>query len=321
VLVLSRQERYRGCLLGLAAGDAVGSSVGSRSRGEFPPVTGPVGGGPLGLARGQWTDATAMALCLGESLLERGGFDAADQMDRYVRWWREDHWSATGAHSCIGVTTRAALERYIETGDPLTRPISPRSAGNRCIARLAPAALFYGVEREASVRFSGLSARTTHGVRECIDACRLMGDVLWLALSGASKDRVLTDHTKKLLKEPRVQAVARGAWRRKAQAEIRSSGYVVDCLEAALWAFGTTDSFEAAVLRAANLGDDAGATAAVCGQVAGAHYGVRGVPAGWLGALAMRRRIERMADSLLAMSRTAVRRRHPALEEAMAAAS
>jgi len=132
---------------------------------------------------------------------------------------------------------------------------------------------------------------------------------------------VLTDHTKKLLKEPRVQAVARGAWRRKGDAEIRGSGYVVDCLEAALWAFGTTESCEAAVLRAANLGDDAGATAAVCGQVAGAYYGVRGIPADWLAVLVMRRHIELMADALLAGSRTAVRRRRPAPEEALAAAS
>lgn len=318
---MRRQDRYRGCLLGLAAGDAAGSTVKSLARGGFAPLTGLVGGGPLGLARGQWTDATAMALCLGESLLARQGFDATDQMDRYVRWWKEDHWGATGARSCIGLTTRLALERYLETGDPLAGPISPRSAGNRCIARLAPVALFYDGEREAAVRFSGLSARTTHGVRECIDACRLLGDVLWLALSGASKDRVLRDHTKKLLKEPQVQAVARGAWRHKGESEIRGSGYVVACLEAALWAFGTTGSFEAAVLRAANLGDDAGATAAVCGQVAGAYYGVRGVPSRWLAVLTMRRRIERMADALLAGARTAVRRRHPAPEEVLAAAS
>jgi ADP-ribosyl-[dinitrogen reductase] hydrolase len=314
-------ERYRGCLLGLAAGDAVGSPVDARERGEFPPLTGMVGGGPFGLTPGQWTDETGLALCLGESLLERSGFDATDQMDRFVRWWKEGLWTATGACCDTGGTTRAALERYVETGDPLGRPVSPRSAGNRCIARLAPVALFYGAEREVAVRFAGLSARTTHGVRECIDACRLLADVLCLALSGASKERVLTDHTKKLLKEPRVQAVARGAWRRKAEAEIRGSGYVVDCLEAALWAFGTTESFEAAVLRAANLGDDAGATAAVCGQVAGAYYGVRAIPPEWLAVLAMRRRIERMADALLVGSRTAVRRRRPAPEEALAAAS
>lgn len=318
---MSLQDRYRGCLLGLAAGDAMGSSVASQERGGFVPLTGLVGGGPLGLAQGQWTDTTAMALCLGESLLVRHGFDATDQMDRYVQCWRNEHWSAADACVDVGGTTRLALERYLETGDPLTGPISPRSAGNRCIARLAPTALYYAAEREAAVRFAGLSARTTHGVRECIDACRLLGDVLALALGGASKDRVLTDHTKKLLKEPRLQAVARGTWRRKGESDIRGSRYVVDCLEAALWAFGTTDTLEAAVLRAANLGDDAGATAAVCGQVAGAYYGVRGLPAAWLGALVLRRRIERMADGLLEASRTVARRRHPVLEEVLAEAS
>lgn len=81
------QNRFLGCLLGLAVGGAVGTTVEFRPRGSFPPVTGMVGGGPFGLEPGQWTDDTSLALCLAESLVERQGFDARDQMERFVRWY------------------------------------------------------------------------------------------------------------------------------------------------------------------------------------------------------------------------------------------
>ena len=85
------KDRFRGALLGLAAGDAVGTTVEFKPRGSFPRVTDMVGGGPFGLKPGQWTDDTSMALCLGQSLLDRQGFDPVDQLQKYVRWWREGY--------------------------------------------------------------------------------------------------------------------------------------------------------------------------------------------------------------------------------------
>ena len=98
---------------------------------------------------------------------------------------------------------------------------------------------------------------------------------------------------------PKIAAVAAGEYKGKAEADIRGSGYVVESLEAALWCFYQTDSFEAAILKAANLGDDADTTAAVCGQVAGAFYGRRGIPGSWLDLLVMREEIEELANQLL----------------------
>ena len=77
-----------------------------------------IGGGPFGLAPGEWTDDTSMALCLAESLVERGGFDPRDQMERYVRWWRDGHLSSNGRCFDIGVTVSSALRRFEETGEP-----------------------------------------------------------------------------------------------------------------------------------------------------------------------------------------------------------
>src|SRR6266545_7956250 len=100
---LGTAERYRGCLLGLAVGDAVGTTLEFRSPGSFAPIDDMVGGGPFGLEPGQWTDDTSMALCLAESLIECHGFDPVDQLERYVRWWRNGHFSSTGRCFDIGI--------------------------------------------------------------------------------------------------------------------------------------------------------------------------------------------------------------------------
>jgi ADP-ribosyl-[dinitrogen reductase] hydrolase len=101
--------RYRGAMLGLAVGDALGTTLEFKPPGSFAPIEDIVGGGPFRLPAGAWTDDTSMALCLAESLLACGAFDAADQMRRYVRWYREGYMSATGRCFDIGNTTRAAL--------------------------------------------------------------------------------------------------------------------------------------------------------------------------------------------------------------------
>lgn len=106
-------ERYQGCLLGLACGDAVGTTVEFRSRGSFAPVTGMQGGGPFGLIAGEWTDDTSMALCLAASLIHCKGFDAVDQMNRYCNWRSVGYMSSTGNCFDIGLTVSGALTRYL----------------------------------------------------------------------------------------------------------------------------------------------------------------------------------------------------------------
>ncbi|MEE4382812.1 MAG: ADP-ribosylglycohydrolase family protein [Pseudomonadales bacterium] len=274
-------DRAIGCFLGLACGDAVGTTVEFRPRGSFEPLTDMVGGGPFGLEPGQWTDDTSMALCLAESLLETGCFDPVDQLRRYVRWFREGHLSATGECFDIGNTVRMALHRFEETGRPDSGPTDPRMAGNGSIMRLAPVALFAHPDPEAVDRLCAESSRTTHGAEEAIAACRMLGAVLHHLLRGASRDEALHSIEPRDWMSPALQSVARGEWRAKGEAAIRGSGYVVESLEAAFWCFHRARSFEEAVLLAANLGDDADTTAAVVGQLAGAHFGQRGIPERW----------------------------------------
>jgi ADP-ribosyl-[dinitrogen reductase] hydrolase len=294
------RDRFRGCLLGLACGDAVGTTVEFRSRGMFDPVTDMVGGGPFGLKPGEWTDDTSMALCLAASLTELGKFDARDQMLRYCRWAGEGYLSSNGRCFDIGNTVRAGLYKFKQTGDPFSGSTDPYSAGNGCIMRLAPVPMFFHPDREAAIEFSGESSRTTHGAEECIEATRLLGGILFQALAGTDKNEILYGHHVTGISSEKIRPIALGNYQSKSEGEIRGSGYVVECLEAALWCFLKTTSFKDAILKAVNLGDDADTTAAVCGQVAGAFYGEQGIPSSWLELLVKSDDIRSAADQLYA---------------------
>jgi ADP-ribosylglycohydrolase/protein-tyrosine phosphatase len=298
VSTIRPQDRYRGALLGLAVGDAVGAAVEFQPPGTFAPLTDMVGGGPHRLPIGAWTDDTSMALCLAESLVETGGFDPVDQLKRYVRWYREGYLSSTGRCFDIGNATRAALERFERTGEPFPGDADPHAAGNGPLMKLAPVPLAYAADPPAAVARAAESARTTHGAPQAIDATRYLAAVLL----GALHTGELTPAWAAEPLHPEVAEIAAGSFRTKEPPAIRGTGYVVDSLEAALWAVHGAASFEDAVLRAANLGDDADTTAAIAGQLAGALYGVDAIPAKWRAAIVMRDRIEELADGLLRLA-------------------
>jgi ADP-ribosyl-[dinitrogen reductase] hydrolase len=256
-----------------------------------------VGGGPFHLKAGQWTDDTSMALCLGTSLISKNGFDPVDQMDRYWDWYRNGYLSSTAECFDIGITIHRSLEEYQRTGNPFSESTSPDTAGNGSLMRLAPIPLFYFPDLEKILNFAGDSSRTTHGAQECIDACQLLAEMIFCALSGIKREDILFNTTV-TLSSPKVAAIAGGEYRQKSVAQIKGTGYVVQSLEAALWCFYQTDTFESAILQAANLGDDADTTAAICGQIAGAFYGESGIPTKWLETLFMRAEITALADKL-----------------------
>lgn len=299
-------DRCAGSLLGLACGDAVGTTVEFAVRGDFEPLTDMVGGGPFSLSPGEWTDDTSMALCLAASLVEQGDFDARDQMERYVRWRQEGYLSSTGRCFDIGNTTSAALSRYLRTRDPYAGSTDPQAAGNGSLMRLAPVPMFYYPDPVAAIHYAGESSRTTHAAPQAVEACRLFAALLVKALAGYSKDEILAPPHfppgAPPALNPAIQAIADRDYRTKTRAAIIGDGYVVHSLEAALWCFHTADTFREAILAAANLGDDADTTAAICGQIAGAHYGVAGIPPHWLATLTLRGEIETLADRLLAQN-------------------
>jgi ADP-ribosyl-[dinitrogen reductase] hydrolase len=300
------RDRARGCLLGLAVGDALGTTVEFSPPGSFPPVAGLVGGGPFRLAAGEWTDDTAMALCLAESLLEKQAFDPIDQLQRYVRWRRDGYMSCTGTCFDIGRTVAAALSRFERTGEPYPGSADDASAGNGSIMRLAPVPIFYARTPRKAIDFAAASSRTTHRAAEAVDACRYLASLLVGLIHGRTRDEVLAPDYEAVPGlwdvEPLARLVARirqGSFRRRNPPQVRGSSYVIASLEAALWAFARAGSFDEGALLAVNLGDDADTTGAVYGQLAGARFGMSGIPDRWLATLAWKGRIQRVADQLV----------------------
>lgn len=304
-------DRYRGCLSGLAVGDALGTTAEFSPPGQFEPIRDMVGGGPFGLAAGQWTDDTSMALCLAESLVERAGFDAQDQMRRYLKWYREGYLSSTGHCFDVGSTVSAALRRFESTGNPFAGRSESGYGGNGSLMRLAPIPLAFARTPLNAVQRAAEMSCTTHAAPEPVDACRYYAGLIIGALQGESKAVLLSPsfapapvQWQQNPLSPRIAEIADGSFKRKNPPGIRGTGYVVDALEAALWAFWNTETFEQGVLEAVNLGDDADTTGAIYGQLAGAYYGHAAIPEHWRQRITMAERIIELADALLGLAQT-----------------
>lgn len=277
--MVSLIERYQGCFIGLAVGDAIGTTLEFKPPGSFEPIDDMVGGGPFYLQPGQWTDDTSMAICLAESLIECEGFDAADQMHRYYRWWKEGIHSSTGRCFDIGATVANALHAFESSSNPYSGDVHPMSAGNGSLMRLAPVALYYS-EHPRLFEFVADSSRTTHAAPECLDACAFFAALIARCLRGADKKRLISSAAYQP-QSKKVKQIATAAFLHKSRTSVRGTGYVIDSLEAALWCFYHSENYNDAVLMAANLGDDADTTAAICGQIAGAYYGIQGIRESW----------------------------------------
>ena len=257
-----------------------------------------------------------MALCLASSLIYCQGFDPYDQMVRYNWWYRHGYMSSTGTCFDIGKATRESIEEFERRQKRFSKEhhISMRSmsslskeqqkdfdiqcgqddaAGNGALMRLAPVPLFFRNQPEQAVPFCGYSAILTHGDERAYDACRYYGALIVAALLGYSKEDLLDENFydkhrhwfgKELLCDA-IKNIAEGSYKRTGgyNEGIRGQGYVVHSLEAALWAFWSDEnSFEKGACAAVNLGDDTDTTAAIYGQLAGAHYGLRRLPKKWI---------------------------------------
>jgi len=304
-------DRCAGTFLGLAIGDALGAAVEFQPPGSFEPVVDYRGDGPHGLNPGEWTDDTSMALALADSLASVH-WNLEDQADRYLDWMNGGKYSVNGVCFDIGHTTSSALMRFEQFRNPRTSgPTDDRLSGNGSIMRLAPIPIYFlNLFPESIERLSVYAAESslpTHASPKCLSACQYMSLILCGLMSGHDRDAVLAPDWPPLTELQRVapldtaiEEVAAGSFRSKSPPEIIGSGYVVQSLEAALWAFHDASDFREAVLRAVNLGYDTDTTGAVCGQFAGAYWGREGIPASLLKDLAKREVIEEAIVRLLA---------------------
>ncbi|RMO75466.1 ADP-ribosylglycohydrolase protein [Pseudomonas syringae pv. maculicola] len=205
-------DRAKGGLLGLAIGDAVGTTL------EFLPrdrshVHDMVGGGPFRLNPGEWTDDTSMALCLADTYLAKGNFDLIDYAERMGRWYINGENSHNGRCFDIGNATRAAIEGRLKNGGQWYGNDDASTAGNGSIIRLAPTAIFRRHSLSATWRESDAQSKCTHRALEAISCCRLLGAQLHLALNGADKEETLSPMIRPL--RPRVLIINAGEYKEK----------------------------------------------------------------------------------------------------------
>jgi len=294
-------NRAKGSLIGLAVGDAVGTTVEFMSRGSFKPMTDMVGGGPFELPKGYWTDDTSMALCLAYSLNYRKSFDPVDQMNRYCNWYEHGYMSSTGECFDIGSTVANALSNYRVTKNPYSGSTNIRSSGNGCIMKIAPIPIFYYQDKVNLIHYAQESSRTTHGSILCLESSAIFSEIIHNALLGKGKAECLSEFDF-VPTTPEVQSIVKGEYLESKYLSLTGSGYVIESLESALWCFSHTDNFRDAILQAVNIGNDADTTAAICGQIAGAYYGLDGIPTEWRDACYMRVEIEELAAKLFNQS-------------------
>lgn len=296
------RERFLGCLAGLAVGDALAAHTQFRKPGTFGNVGDLLGGGPFDLPRGAWTDDTAMALLLAESLLECGGFDAHDQVYRYGLWQREGYGSATG--QCVGIS--ASVTRALATAQYKQKPFAgshdPEQLQKDPLSRVAPVVMFYFADVGAAIARAVEAARITAQAPLVLDCVRLLAAMLHGALAGRDKQEIL--HPPRELwtgPNPRdeILAVYDGSYTRRQPPEITGGGHVVHALEAALWAFHHADNFRQGALLAANLGRDSDVVTATYGALAGAHHGVSAIPGIWRNSLMKQQVVLDTADRVL----------------------
>jgi len=294
-----KAERFTGCLVGLAVGDALGAPLEfmsrERIRQQYGRVTEMIGGGWLRLEPGQYTDDTELMLCQARSIVECGGFDPEDTVQRFVHW-------LDGAPSDVGITTRATLSQ-VQQGAPWEEASrrtydwqGGKTAGNGGLMRCAPIGLLHVRDEAALVRDSLTSCRLTHWHPVAGWACATLNLAIAALVRGTPKAELLSWLFPRV-EEPTVRS-ALEAVPGLALGSLHASGYAVDCLQAAFWAYLTTETFEEALVAVVNLGEDTDTAGAVCGALAGAAYGYEAIPARWRDVLVGREEITALADQI-----------------------
>ena len=318
-IISEEHDRWMGAMVGLAIGDQMGSLVEGKTYGSYDRIR--------ELTEGSfWTDDTSQSLCIADSLISKGEFDINDILQRMVDWLFNGYLSYQDWGYGCGPTARLAITGFRDLGKP-----SPSDqTTNGALMRLAPVPLFFSKNMETAIEMSGRSSTTTHDDPICVDACRLYGSMIVKAFTGGTKSEIL-NYEENLwandgLKEP-IDKIARGSYKHKEPPPITgnldalNSGHLgmrppddtskneespyikgtldmVESLEASIWAYDRTSSFAEGAMRAVNLGDHTDTTAAIFGQLGGAHYGYSGIPESWKVKLVDRSLVEYIALKL-----------------------
>lgn len=301
-------NNVKGCFLGLAVGDALGVPVEFRNRTTLRrnPVREMTGYGAWNQPPGTWSDDSSMAFCVAESLLN--GYNINDMANRFVKWMTEGYWGAHHEVFDVGGTTRSALTRVQRGENPLfSGDFEEESNGNGSLMRIAPAAIYFAGEHDTALlekmtELSGITHRHFRSVFSCFIFSKFIANII----SVRNKEEAFFNLQKQIqgfvkaknFYQPELDNFSRvihGSLSALDESEISSSGYVLHTLEASIWCFLNTSSYEESVLRAVNLGGDTDTTACVTGALAGLYYGVDQIPSRWINTLARKSDIGNLA--------------------------
>jgi ADP-ribosyl-[dinitrogen reductase] hydrolase len=294
-------DRMMGSFVGAIVGDALGSAYEFEARGNYH-ASREMEQNVFGLPAGSFTDDSSMLLCLAASLAETGKFDPVDQMQRYAKWRFEGYMSSSRERGCfdVGRTTDQAIRKFAKGNkEPYWGLDGEFDSGNGGIMRLCPVPIFFHANVESAAHHSALSSKVTHASPVCIDAAAAMGEMIARLLDGCDKRSATILPANDASIHAAVRAIREGVYLTKSVSDIKTTGYVIDTLESALWAFHTTNSFEDGMMLLAQLGGDVDTVCCVYGQIAGAFYGFANIPRRWVESLREKELVFGVADALL----------------------
>lgn len=312
-MVMKDENKIKGGLFGLLVGDALGVPYEFHAAADIPPMDKIEMQPPKGFHRahgsvkpGTWSDDGAQALCLLDSLLEKGRFDLMDFSERVLAWYEDGLWAVDKDVFDVGIQTGMALAEFNDGVPPEKCGfVRPEGKGNGALMRVLPLALWHEGSNEELVRDAHEQCLITHGHITNQVCCGLYCLIARELIKGSGFEDALTNAVSVLRRiyadmpeyaeefELRLRPDEGGVWTGK------GSGYVVDSLRSAVMLMRDAKSYEDVVKRAIALGDDTDTTACIGGGLAGIMFGYDGIPTRWTDALRERKSVDRLLDKLL----------------------
>ncbi|MDH1881665.1 ADP-ribosylglycohydrolase family protein [Empedobacter falsenii] len=308
---MNRRNFSKNILIGSAVGDALGVPVEFKSRQYLQqnPVTDMMGYGTYNMPPGTFSDDSSMMFCLAESLCN--GYNVNDIAEKFQMWMHEGYWTADGEVFDVGISTRKAINRLRVVKNPTEAGSTAESDnGNGSLMRILPLAIFtkdLSIDERCEIVKEVSSI--THAHNRSVLACIYYIEFALNVLDSENLEEAYLNTNfwlKLFLEENEIyknefqyfERILRGKLIDLKEDEIKSTGYVMDSLEASIWCLLHTDSYKNCVLKAVNLGHDTDTIACIAGGIAGIYYDVETIPTNWIEQLARVDDILHLAEQL-----------------------